>query len=331
MVSRLVLALFICTLCILHLNVCLTQAGVSDKSIPFATWLAQLRQDALDEGISSQTLETAFKDIQSPVKRVIKLDRSQPEKKLNLETYIQQRLTPKRIETGRKMLRQHQHLLEQIWQTYGVPPRYIVALWGLETNYGAYTGGFPVIHVLATLAYDERRGAYFRRELLHALHIIDAGHIDAESMRGSWAGAMGQCQFMPSSFLNYAVDGDNDGIIDIWNSVPDILYSAANYLHRAGWSSGYTWGRKVHIAGTIPHDKFGLATRMPLGQWAELGIQTRWNEALPDIDIDASLLRPDGAAGTAYLVYSNFRSILKWNRSILFGIAVGTLADQIVH
>lgn len=204
-----------------------------------------------------------------------------------------------------------------------------MALWGLETSYGAYTGGFSVIQALATLAYDERRSTYFRGELIQALKIVDAGHIKAEEMQGSWAGAMGQCQFMPSSFSNHAMDGDGDGRIDIWNSIPDVLTSAANYLHEAGWETGYTWGRTVQVPETLNQDLLGLDTRMLLQEWADLGVKRARGAPLPTVDIEASLIQPDGAGGDAWLVYHNFRVILKWNRSNAFAVAVGTLADSL--
>jgi len=295
----------------------------------FARWLADLRQEALAQGISEPTLDDALSRIEAPTNRIIELDRNQPELKLSLATYLEQRLTPTRIAKGKAMLQQHAVVLKQIEQQFGVPPRFIVALWGLETSYGAYTGGFSVIQALATLAYDERRSAYFRAELLQALKIIDAGHIEAEKMQGSWAGAMGQCQFMPSSFSNHAIDGDGDGVIDIWNSIPDVLTSAANYLRKSGWETGYTWGRKVQVPDNLDQALLGHNTRLPLHEWANHGVKRANGAPLPAVDIDASLIRPDGAGGDAWLVYQNFRVILKWNRSNAFGIAVGTLADAI--
>lgn len=307
-----------------------TSAGANAAEADnFNQWLGKLRQEALSKGISESTLNAALSRVEAPTERIIELDRNQPEHKLSLATYLKQRLTSERIKKGKAMLEQHAHLLEQIKQQFGVPPRFIVALWGLETSYGAYTGGFYVPQALATLAYDERRSTYFRNELLMALEIIDAGHITAEEMQGSWAGAMGQCQFMPSSFRNHAMDGDGDGIIDIWNSIPDVLTSAANYLHEAGWETGYTWGRKVQVSEKIDQTLLGLDTRMPLQEWADHGVKRANGAPLPAVDIEASLIRPAGAAGEAWLVYHNFRVILKWNRSNAFGIAVGTLADAI--
>ena len=301
----------------------------ASEADPFTRWLEALRHEALNKGISESTLDAALSRVEAPTQRIIELDRNQPEQKLSLATYLEQRLTPERIAKGKAMLEKHASLLEQIKHQFGVPPRFIVALWGLETSYGGYTGGFYVIQALATLAYDERRSAYFRGELLQALQIIGAGHIEADKMQGSWAGAMGQCQFMPSSFSNHAMDGDSDGVIDIWSSIPDVLTSAANYLHEAGWETGYTWGRKVQVPEQLDQTLVGLDTRMPLQKWADHGVKRANGSPLPGVDIEASLIRPDGATGDAWLVYHNFRVILKWNRSNAFGIAVGTLADAL--
>ncbi len=326
------------TISMLLLGICLTSvspslaqtaADAETKTDNFSSWVQTLRHEALSQGITKHTLDAAFKKVSAPLPRVISLDRNQPELKLSLTEYLDQRLTPQRIESGKTMLRQHAELLERLERKYGVPPRFIVALWGIETNYGSYTGGFSVIQALATLAYDGRRSAYFRTELLQALHIIEAGHISAAAMQGSWAGAMGQCQFMPSSFRNYAVDGDGDGVIDIWNSIPDVLASAANYLHQVGWQYGYTWGRQVQLSDQITSDQLGLDKRLPLQRWNQLGVSTKCGGALPAVDIQASLLQPDGPGSNAWLVYPNFRTIMKWNRSVLFGICIGTLADRI--
>jgi membrane-bound lytic murein transglycosylase B len=310
-------------------NACGETAAAEKSGRGFSTWVQELRNEALARGISSSTLDKALAEVDVPLERIIELDHSQPETKLSLSEYLEQRLTPERIAKGKKMLERHASLLVKLKQRYGVPARFIVALWGLETSYGSYTGGFPVIHALATLAYDERRSAYFRGELLQALEIIDAGHIEAEDMQGSWAGAMGQCQFMPSSFLKYAVDGDGDGAIDIWNSIPDVLASAANYLHQAGWETGYTWGRKVSVPEQLDQAMLGLDTRISLQEWTDCGVKRANGTPLPNVDIEASLIRPDGRDTEAWLVYHNFRVILKWNRSNAFGVAVGTLADAL--
>lgn len=202
---------------------------------PFGLWLEELKKDALAQGISAKTLEEALADT-APIDRVIELDRTQPESTLTLEEYLEKVVTEARVQQGRELFAEHRELLKKIGGQYGVSPRYILALWGIETNYGGNTGNFSVIDALATLAYDGRRSEFFRDELLKALTIIDQDHIRAIDMDGSWAGAMGQCQFMPSSFLRFAVDYDGDGRRDIWNSPPDIFASIANYLHESGWN-----------------------------------------------------------------------------------------------
>jgi membrane-bound lytic murein transglycosylase B len=295
----------------------------------FAAWLENLRSEALAAGISLTTLDTALADIEEPLPRVIDLDRKQPESLQTLESYVAARVSETRIGTGRKMMKRYSSWLGRVEQKSAVQRRFLVALWGIETNYGAQTGGFSVVHSLVTLAYDERRGPYFRKELLAALRILDAGHIPFERMRGSWAGAMGQCQFMPTSFLSYAVDGDGDGRIDIWNSVPDVLASSANYLARAGWKNDQTWGRPVKLPQNFDVSLAGLQTRLPLARWQALGVRSSNGSALPGRGLEASLLIPDGPEGPAYLVYDNFRALLTWNRSISFAVAVGLLSDRV--
>jgi membrane-bound lytic murein transglycosylase B len=295
----------------------------------FAVWLENLRSEALAAGISPTTLDTALADIEEPLPRVIDLDRKQPESLQTLESYVAARVSETRIATGRKMMKRYSSWLGRVEQKSAVQRRFLVALWGIETNYGAQTGRFSVVHSLVTLAYDERRGPYFRKELLAALRILDAGHIPFERMRGSWAGAMGQCQFMPTSFLSYAVDGDGDGRIDIWNSVPDVLASSANYLARAGWKNDQTWGRPVKLPQSFDVSLAGLQTRLPLARWQALGVRSSNGSALPGRGLEASLLIPDGPEGSAYLVYDNFRALLTWNRSISFAVAVGLLSDRV--
>jgi membrane-bound lytic murein transglycosylase B len=295
----------------------------------FSLWLKDFRAEALAAGISERLLNEAFADLQ-PLERVIELDRRQPEFTQRFEDYVSQRVTEARIAEGRRMMSRYPTWLNRVAERYGVQPRFLVALWGIESNYGQHTGSFPVIQSLATLAYEGRRGAYFRGELLQALRIADAGHIPLSRMKGSWAGAMGQAQFMPSTFSHYAVDADGDGRIDIWHSVPDVLGSAANYLHRLGWRDDQTWGRQVRLPKGFDENHAGLSTRKSLREWQRLGVRRMDGRALPVRDLDASLILPEGLDGPAYLVYGNFRVLLNWNRSTAFAVAVGTLADQLV-
>ena len=234
-----------------------------------------------------------------------------------------------RIEKGRARLAEHREILGEVAAKYRVQPRFIVALWGIETDFGRYLGGFAVIPALASLAYDGRRSAYFRKELFNALTVIDQGHIAAKDMMGSWAGAMGQNQFMPSSFLRYAVDYDGDGRRDIWGTLADIFASSANYLSKVGWRGDQTWGRRVRLPEGFDRALIGLKVRKGLHDWQGLGVRRPDGRDLPTRNLRSSILLPGGANGSAYVVYDNFHSILRWNRSNLFATAVGTLADRI--
>ena len=208
--------------------------------------------------------------------------------------------------------------------------RYIVALWGIETDFGRITGGFPVISSLATLAYDGRRSKFFRKELLLALKIVDGGHILAKDMVGSWAGAMGQNQFMPSSFHAYAVDYDKDGSKDIWKTLPDVFASIANYLSKSGWQADQTWGRPVRLPENFSRKFLGRKIKKPLGEWQQLGVRKLSGQDLPKRNLLSSIIRPEkGQIGPAFVIYNNYEVILKWNRSNYFATAVGTLSDKI--
>ena len=208
-------------------------------------------------------------------------------------------------------------------------PRFIVALWGIETNFGQLTGGFEVIPALVTLAHDGRRSEYFRKELLNALKIVDQGHIPLSRFTGSWAGAMGQCQFMPSSFLAFAADHDGDGHKDIWQNRADVFASIANYLKGHNWESNRAWGRKVRLPQGFDVKLASLENKKSLSDWKKLGVTASNGAALPQMALDAALVLPDGPSGPAYLVYDNFTRIMSWNRSTFFALAVGELADRI--
>ena len=221
------------------------------STIPsFEAWQAELRTEALSKGISPDVFDTAFVGLQ-PIKRVIELDRSQPEFTMTLDTYLSKVVSNTRVKNARQKLTEHKKVLDEVSKKFGVQSRFIVALWGIETNFGQHTGGFPVIAALATLAHDGRRSSYFRGELLNALQIIEEGHITSKNMKGSWAGAMGQSQFMPSSFLSYAYDYNGDGRRDIWTTRNDVFASIANYLSSVGWRDDITWGREVIVPSTL--------------------------------------------------------------------------------
>jgi membrane-bound lytic murein transglycosylase B len=294
----------------------------------FLDWLEALRVEASAKGISDGTLDAALKDI-APVPRVIDLDRRQPEYIQTFWTYLRQRVNDERIKRGRILLTKHRNLLHEIHTEYGVPPRYIIALWGMETDFGDYLGNFHVIEALATLAYDQRRSHFFRAELLDALQIVDEGHISADAMIGSWAGAMGQMQFIPSAFTKHAVDYTGDGRKDIWGSLPDAFSSAANFLTNMGWQPGEIWGREVCLSDEFDLMLATMDRKMTLEEWSSLGVRRPEGAALPQADMEGSIVLPQGYKGPAFLVYDNFRAIKRWNPSINFAISVGYLADRI--
>ena len=303
--------------------------GVLANDMPFEVWLRGFREEAVQKGMKPATLDQALAGI-APISRVLELDRSQPEVRLTFEQYFARVVNKVRIDTGRARLAENRELLASVAQRYAVQSRFIVALWAVETDFGRLTGGFNIFAALATLAYDGRRSQFFREELLNAIRIVDKGLIKASDMRGSWAGAMGQSQFMPSSYLAYAVDFDGDGRADIWNSRADVFASIANYLVRAGWKGDETWGRAARLpAGfgreLVDHNK----VTKPLAEWQALGVRTAEGADLPQRDLAASIIQPDGEGGRAFLVYNNFRSIMRWNRSVNFATSVGLLADSI--
>ncbi|MDA8873471.1 lytic murein transglycosylase [Alphaproteobacteria bacterium] len=307
-------------------------ANASEQN--FEEWLAEFRTEARAKGISDEIFDAALARA-VPIKRVIELDRRQPEFTMTFDEYLSKIASSTRARTAAKMLVEHDEILTKVSKKYGVQKRYIVTFWGVETNFGQYLGSFNVPHALATLAFDGRRSAYFRKELLNALRILEEGHIAPDKMKGSWAGAMGQSQFMPSSFLSYAVDWDGDGKRDIWGTKPDVFASTAYYLSKAGWRDDITWGRQVKLpkgfsmngknAKALADDK----TRAKLPVWAKAGVRNADGEDLPVKNLTARLVMPAGSDGPAFLVYSNFDSILDWNRSNYYALAIGHLSDKL--
>lgn len=295
----------------------------------FDAYVTTLKQDAVAAGISAATVQAAFADIRL-IEVAIKHDKNQPEFKLTLDSYIPRAVPQWKVNQARALYRQHLPLLTKIGREYGVQPRFIVALWGIETNFGKLTGHFPLISSLTTLAWEGRREAFFKEQLFDALRIIEQGHVTPEAFKGSWAGAMGQVQFMPSSFLRYAVDQDGDGRKDLWGNLADVFGSAANYLHQNGWREDETWGRRVRVPDALDPSLFGLEVRKPLSAWQALGVRQQDGAALPKAGMQASLIRPDDVHGRSYLAYDNYRVLRHWNRSPYFVVAVGTLADRIV-
>ena len=293
----------------------------------FATWLVGMRQQALAAGIHPETVDRAFDGLE-PIARVIELDRKQPEGTVTFADYVTRVVDTKRRQAAHQHFIENRALLTKIGRRYGVQPRFIVALWGIETNFGQITGKFPVVAALATLAYNGRRSAFFRDELINALRISEQDHIDPKEMMGSWAGAMGQSQFMPSSFLRYAVSYRNDGKRDIWHRPEDVFASIANYLSQSGWHGNEGWGRRVQVPADFDPALVGLRTTKPLAMWAKLGVRGDGTK-LPKRGPQASLIQPDGPAGPSLLVYDNFRVLMKWNSSSYFAGSVGILADSV--
>ena len=262
----------------------------------FDAFLRGLRAEALKAGVDAGTVEMALGKVHE-IPRVMELARNQPEFKMTFDQYLGIVVSDERVKNGRARLAENRAAIDRIAGPAGVPPSIVVALWGIESNYGKNLGDFEVIDALATLVYNNFRAQFFRQQLIAALKILAQGHVGFDAMKGSWAGAMGQCQFIPTSFLAYAADGDGDGRMDIWTNKLDVFASIANYLRRVGWRPGLSWGQEVP-AGT------------PAGQGQKI-------------------VRPAGASGPTFLTTANFQAILRWNQSDFFGLAVGLLSDKI--
>lgn len=294
----------------------------------FASCTAGLGDRARRAGVDSALVERVLPGL-AEVRRVIALDRKQAEFVQTLGEYIAVRVTDTRVERGRALLASHQEFLGDLLERYGVPPRYLIAFWGLETNYGGYMGSVSTLDALATLACDPRRSEFFAGEFVNALQLVQRESLPLERLRGSWAGAVGQTQFMPSSYLRYAVDGDGDGQADLWASERDALASGANFLRSRGWVPGQRWGRRVTLPAAFPYESAGLDQTRSLRDWVSLGVRRVDGGALPALDLEASLLLPAGYRGPAFIVYENFRIIMRWNQSQSYGLSVGLLADRI--
>jgi membrane-bound lytic murein transglycosylase B len=297
----------------------------------FRGWLVDFTKEAKQKGIGDKTIYKFMKDAEF-VPRVIELDRRQPYKTKTFEEYLQTVVPDFRIQRARKKLKENERLLNEVSQKYGVQPRFIVALWAVESDFGRNMGGFTIVNALATLAFEGRRAEFFRKELFNALKIIDDGHIAFEDMKGSWAGAMGQTQFMPSSFLELAVDYNNDGKKDIWGTKADVFASIANYLSKRGWDDGTTWGREIKLPKNFSEGLIGRDVEKGLSEWQKLGVRKIDGGSLPKrADIKASIIKPEDDKKRAFLVYSNYKTVLKWNRSLYFATAVGMLSDGIIN
>lgn len=293
----------------------------------FQACLTRLKAHAIDAGVAETTATKVLAQVEH-LDRVIELDRRQPEFTTTFANYLNRRVNDDRISTGRSLLLEHRELLADVTRETGVPAPYLLAFWGLETNFGTYFGKMSVPSSLATLACDPRRSRFFTEQLTAALQIIDEGAIPAEQMEGSWAGAMGHVQFMPTVFLKHAVDADGDGKRDLWNSLPDAMMSAGKFLQDLGWDSDYRWGREVILPDGFNYE-LADGRRLTLDEWNALGVTDAFGDALADEPIKAALVVPSGHRGPAFLAYRNFNVIMGWNRSEFYAIAVGHLADRI--
>lgn len=309
--------------------------------VAFDDWLIELRKEALARGISAVTIEQALTNL-TPEEIILTRDRTQPELVQSLDAYVRQRLSRKTVDRAQLMARQHAALLARVGAAYGVSGPMMIAIWGVESNFGQFTGVRPTVMALATLAFDSRRSTLFRSELFDALTIVDRGLIPLAELRGSWAGAMGQPQFMPSSYLKHAVDFDRDGRVDIWTSHGDVFASIANYLKAAGWAPGERWGREVtfsraareDIERTVPMRSTGCRARRemtefrPLEYWREIGLTLVGGAALPHASLRAALVRGERRS---FLVYRNYEALLDYNCSNSYAVSVGLLADKITR
>ena len=305
----------------------LAQDGAYSEPAGFAECKARLQEQAITAGVSSKTASEVMSEVRH-LARVIELDRRQPEFTTTFADYLNRRVNDARVSKGRELLKEHQELLARVTRETGLPAPYLVAFWGLETNFGSYFGKMPVPSSLTTLACDPRRSTFFTEQLIAALRIIDEGAIPADQMEGSWAGAMGHVQFMPTVFLKHAVDADGDGRRDLWNSLPDAMMSAGRFLESMNWDGDYRWGREVLLPENFDYS-LADGRRLPLEQWREMGITDAFGKPLAREPINAALVVPAGHRGPAFLAYHNFRVIMGWNRSEFYAIAVGHLADRI--
>jgi membrane-bound lytic murein transglycosylase B len=316
------------------------QAAPPDPRPSFAEWLDGVRAEALTRGIKQEIVDEALGDIDEPLPVVIERDRAQAETVLSLETYISRRLTPRYLRNARDTFTRNRATLDEVSARYGVPASIIASIWGIESNFGRFSGVRPTIAALATLAWDPRRATFFRSELFNALEILNRGDIEPSRMQGSWAGAMGQPQFMPSSYLEFAQDYDGDGRRDIWNTKVDIFASVANYLRGHGWVAGQRWGREVKVsreaakrvtasvatrAGSCQATR-NMTVALPLAEWQRLGVRNLAGAALPKADLTASLVT---GASRSFLVYQNYDALLQYNCAHAYALSVALVSDRL--
>jgi len=317
-----------------HLKTILLAATSALLAIPaaaqsdFRDCLQNIRTEAVRQGVPAAVIDKAFQGL-TPDQKVIDLDQRQPEFTLTYAKYIGNSVTPDRISKGMQKMAQYKGLLDQLEREYGVPGQYLVSFWGMETNYGTYMGDFQVLRSVATLACMTKRVAFFSNETIQALKILSMNHMTSQQMRGSWAGAMGNMQFMPSTFTKWAIDRDANGKIDIWQSMPDAFASAANFLKGIGFKPGLPSSDEVMLPQGFPLDQADASIDKPVKTWASMGVKRAGGGPLPNSDESASIILPAGWRGPAFILYPNFKAVMNWNRSTLYALAVGILARQI--
>lgn len=304
-----------------------TSQSIFASTQSWRSFVAEIRKEALAQGISERTFDEAFADVHEPSRKVKGLSSHQPEHRLTYYKYLKSRVDNYRIAIGRKQYQRHKKIADEIGNRYAVDPCFIMSFWGMETSYGSYMGNFPVIRSLATLAYESKRKKFFHKELLLALHILDEGHVSLRDFKGEWAGASGQPQFLPSSWVKYAVDYDGDGRKDIWKSKPDVFASIANYMKVNGWHENEPWAVYVTLPRSFDMKLEGKAITKPVSEWAKLGVKAKNGKPLPYPNLQASIVKPHG--GPVFLAYPNYKMILRYNNSIYYAGAIGYLADKI--
>lgn len=300
----------------------------AEEQAAFKLWIEDFKTQALASGLSQKTLDEAFADVSLNLK-VLKADAFQPEFSKPIWSYIDGAASAYRIQKGKEALETHKALFAEIQEKYEVQARFVVAIWGLETSFGAITGDYSVVEALATLAFHGRRSSFGRTQLMAALEIIEAGDKSAADLTGSWAGAMGHGQFIPTTYLAYAVDHDGDGRRDIWNSHDDAFASISNYLAQSGWQTGQDWGREVKLPETFDYALADRRNLRTMKEWRAAGITFANDELVPDVDRSAAIIVPAGHTGPAFLIFENFRAVLRYNNSTAYALAIGLIADQV--
>ena len=312
---------------ILFIFICLTSNSHSDDN--FNKWLLNYKQFAMNQGVTKKTVDEAFKNTKL-LKRIIKYDRNQPEFIEKTKVYVGKRVNKQKVIYAKKLIKNNNNLLNKVEKKYKVPKNYLVALWGIETVFGKHKGKVDIISALATLSFDKRRSSYFSRELITLLKLIDKKIVSLDDLKGSWAGAHGNFQFMPTSIKNYAIDYNKDGKIDLYTSLEDSFASAANYLKKIGWDKN-PWGVKVRLSKNIDaknftYDARKLAKQLKVKEWVQIGVQLPENFNI-NPNTRARLVKPDGKISEVYMVFNNYEKLLNWNRSLRFAITIGVFAD----